>query len=194
VSLAEAPFDLVNAKLAAPFRRPGTIAKASAIARLCASRSPLVTVIAPAGYGKTTLLAHWAEADSRPFAWVALDRQDDDELMFMRYIAAAIHDVAPLPPVVFETLSGRATATWATRVPHIGRALAELERALVLVLDDLHAVANQSCLDVLVALLRYVPAGSQIAIASREEPALPLARWRTEDDAPERNIDYPWRD
>ena len=180
MSLAEAPFDLVDAKLAAPFRRPGTVAKASAIARLCASRSPLVTVIAPAGYGKTTLLAQWAEADSRPFAWVALDRQDDNELMFMRYIAVAIHGVAPLPPVVFETLSGPAASTWTTRVPHLGRALAELDCALVLVLDDLHAVANQSCLDALVALLRYVPAGSQIVIASREEPALPLARWRTE--------------
>ena len=48
----------------------------------------------------------------------------------------------------------------------------------MLVLDDLHAVANPSCLDVLAALFEYVPAGSQIAIASREEPALPLARWR----------------
>jgi LuxR family transcriptional regulator, maltose regulon positive regulatory protein len=48
----------------------------------------------------------------------------------------------------------------------------------VLVLDDLHAVANPSCLDALAALFEYVPAGSQIAIASREEPALPLARWR----------------
>ena len=48
----------------------------------------------------------------------------------------------------------------------------------MLVLDDLHAVANPSCLDALAALLGYLPAGSQIAIASREEPALPLARWR----------------
>jgi LuxR family maltose regulon positive regulatory protein len=185
VTLAEAPFDLVDAKLAAPFRRPGTVAKASAIARLCASRSPLVTVIAPAGYGKTTLLAHWAEADSRSFAWVALDGQDDDDLMFMRYIAAAIHGIAPLPPDVFESLSGRATSNWATRVPRVGRALAGLESAVVLVLDDLHTVDNQSCLDALEALLRYVPAGSQVAIASREEPALPLARWRTEGQVDE---------
>jgi LuxR family maltose regulon positive regulatory protein len=180
VSVAEAPFDLVDAKLAAPFRRPGMVAKASAIARLRASRSPLVTVIAPAGYGKTTLLAQWAEADPRPFAWVALDRQDDDELMFMRYIATAIHGVAPLPPVVFETLSGPASSTWATRIPQVGRAVAELEDALVLVLDDLHAISNRSCLDALVALLGYVPEGSQMVIASRGEPALPLARWRTE--------------
>ncbi|MDQ5834780.1 MAG: LuxR C-terminal-related transcriptional regulator, partial [Actinomycetota bacterium] len=63
-------------------------------------------------------------------------------------------------------------------VPRVGSALAALERPLVLVLDDLHAVANPSCLDVLAALFEYVPAGSQIAVASREEPALPLARWR----------------
>ena len=50
----------------------------------------------------------------------------------------------------------------------------------MLVLDDLHAVANPSCLDVLAELFEYVPAGSQIAIASREEPALPLARWRAQ--------------
>ena len=49
---------------------------------------------------------------------------------------------------------------------------------MVLVFDDLHAVAGPSCLDVVSALLDYVPTGSQIAIASREAPALPLARWR----------------
>ena len=50
----------------------------------------------------------------------------------------------------------------------------------VLVLDDLHAVANPSCLDVLAGLFEYVPGGSQIAVASREEPGLPLARWRAQ--------------
>ena len=66
------------------------------------------------------------------------------------------------------------------RVPRIGRALAALERPLVLVLDDLHTVANPSCLDALTELFQYVPAGSQIAVASREEPTLPLARWRAQ--------------
>ena len=64
------------------------------------------------------------------------------------------------------------------RVPRVGSALANLERPLVLVLDDLQAVANPACLDALAALVGYVPAGSQIAIASREVPELPLARWR----------------
>jgi LuxR family maltose regulon positive regulatory protein len=178
MALAKVPFDLVDVKLAAPSARPGTVAKPEAIRRLCASTLPFATVVAPAGYGKTTLLAKWAEADPRPFAWVALDSRDDDALVFLRYIAAAIHGVEPLPAEVFEALSGPGGSTWINRVPRVGSALGALERPLVLVLDDLHAVANPSCLDVLAALFEYVPAGSQIAVASREDPALPLARWR----------------
>jgi LuxR family transcriptional regulator, maltose regulon positive regulatory protein len=178
MALAEVPFDLVEVKLAGPSARPGTVAKADAIGRLCASTLPFATVVGPAGYGKTTLLAKWAEADPRPFAWVALDGRDDDAVVFLRYIAAAIHGVEPVPAEVFEALSGPGGSTWTNRVPRVGSALGALERPLVLVLDDLHAVANPSCLDVLAALFEYVPAGSQIAVASREDPALPLARWR----------------
>src|SRR5450631_123242 len=178
MEIVEDPWDLLGVKLAAPSARPGTVAKADAIGRLCASILPFATVVAPAGYGKTTLLAKWGEADPRPFAWVALDGRDDDALVFLRYIAVAIHGVEPLPAEVFEALSGPGGSTWINRVPRVGSALGALERPLVLVLDDLHAVANPSCLDVLAALFEYVPAGSQIAVASREDPALPLARWR----------------
>ena len=179
------PFDLAAVKLAAPFARPGTVAKHDLIARLSTATVPLATVVAPPGYGKTTLLARWADADPRPFAWVALDRRDDDAVVFMRYIAAAIHQVEPLPPQVFDALSGPVASAWATRVTSLGNAVAASERPFVLVLDDLHAVADPSCLDALSALLAYVPAGSQIAIATREEPALPLARWRAQGSVQE---------
>ena len=181
MAVTEVPFDLAEVKLGAPLIRPGTVAKADVIARLSNGSVPLATVVAPAGYGKTTLLARWAEADPRPFAWVALDgRDDDDAMVFLRYIATAIHRVEPVPPEVFDALSGPGGSTWSKRVPRVGSALAALERPLVLVLDDLHAVANPACLDVLAELSQYVPAGSQIAVASREEPALPLARWRAQ--------------
>ena len=101
-------------------------------------------------------------------------------MVFLRYIAAAIHRVEPVPPRGVRRVVGPGGSTWTKRVPRVGSALAALERPLVLVLDDLHAVANPSCLDVLAALFEYVPAGSQIAIASREVPALPLARWRAQ--------------
>ena len=180
MAATEVPFDLIEVKLAAPLTRPGTVAKADVIARLCTASVPFASVVAPAGYGKTTLLARWAEADPRPFAWVALDGRDDDAVVFLRYIAAAIHGVEPVQPAVFDALSGPAGSTWSKRVPRVGSALAALEAPLVLALDDLHAVANPSCLDVLAELVQYVPAGSQIAIATREEPALPLARWRAQ--------------
>jgi hypothetical protein len=76
-------------------------------------------------------------------------------------------------------LSGPDGSTWSTRVPRLRHALGAIKQPLVLVLDDLHAVANPSCLDVVAALLAHVPAGSQIALASRS-PALPLARWRAQ--------------
>jgi LuxR family transcriptional regulator, maltose regulon positive regulatory protein len=174
------PFDLAEVKLAAPLTRPGTITKSGLIERLSTSAAPFATVVAPAGYGKTTLLSRWAETDARPFAWVALDGQEDDALVFMRYIAAAVHLVEPLPPAVIEALSGPGGSTWSTRVPRLGRALSGLDRPLVLVLDDLHAVASPLSLDVLAALVEYVPAGSQIAVASREAPPLPVGRWRAE--------------
>ena len=180
MTVTKAPFDLAEAKLAAPSVRPGTVAKANVISRLCAATAPCTTVVAPAGYGKTTLLAGWAEADPRPFAWVALDGRDDDALVLLRSIAAAIHRVEPVSPDVFDALSGPGGSTWSTRVPRVGGALATRERPVVLALDDLHAVGNPACLDVLSELYRYVPAGSQIAITSREEPGLPLARWRAQ--------------
>ena len=179
MAVAEAPFDLLDVKLAAPVARPDTVAKAELIARLRTSREPVVTVVAGAGYGKTTLLARWDAADPRPFAWVALDGRED-EVVLLRYVAAAIHSVEPVPDVVLEALSGPRGSIWSTRVPRLISALAALERPMVLVLDDLHAVSRPSCIDVLAALLEYVPAGSQVAIVSREEPALPLARWRAQ--------------
>ena len=180
MTVTEIPFDLAEVKLDAPLTRPGSVVKADVIAQLCTENVPFATVVAPAGYGKTTLLAQWAEADPRPFAWVALDGRDDDAVVFLRYIAAAIHSVEPLPSDVFSALSGPRASDWPMRIPRIGRALAAVAHPLVLVLDDLHTIANPSCLDVLTALFQYVPAGSQIAVASREEPALPLARWRSQ--------------
>ena len=174
------PFDLIEAKLAPPPLRSGVVVKSHVIAPLCESPLPFASVIAPAGYGKTTLLALWAEKDPRPFAWVGLDGRDDDAVLFLQYIAAALNRVEPLAPEVFDALSGPGGSSWSTHVPRLGSALASLERPLVLVLDDLHAIANPACLDVLAALCEHVPAGSLIATASREEPSLPLARWRTQ--------------
>src|SRR5829696_6820489 len=92
MAVATVPFDPVEIKLAAPRIRAGTVAKARAIERLRTSGSRIVTVLAPAGYGKTTLMARWAEADARPFAWVTLDGSDHD---VVELVAAAVRRVEP---------------------------------------------------------------------------------------------------
>ena len=162
------------------------MAKEAVIGQLSAGNVPVATVVAPAGYGKTTLLARWAQADPRPFAWVALDGRDDDPVVLLRYIAAAIHRVEPVRPGGVRRVvrpEGHPPGRRASRVS--GSALAARERPLVLAFDDLHAVSNPSCLDVLGELSRYVPAGSQIAVTSRQEPPLPLGRWRAQGSVTE---------
>ena len=111
------PFDLIEAKLAPPPLRSGVVVKSDVIAPLCASPLPFASVIAPPGYGKTTLLALWAEKDPRPFAWVALDGRDDDAVLFLQYIAAALNRVEPLAPEVFDALSGPGGSNWSNPRP-----------------------------------------------------------------------------
>jgi LuxR family maltose regulon positive regulatory protein len=181
MAVLEIPFDFAEIKLAPPRSRPGTVAKAEVVARLSTSPARFASVIAPAGYGKTTLMGQWAEVDQRPFAWVSLDRRDDDVVVFLRNLAAAIHRVHPVAPEVLAALAGRHGGSgWATSVGYVGAALARPKRPLVLALDDLHTVSNPSCMDALAALLEYVPATSRIAVLSREEPALPLGLWRAQ--------------
>jgi len=84
-------FDLCASKLHRPETRPGTIRRSSLVRRLAGGRpGPIVSVVAPPGYRKTTLLAQWAEADSRAFAWVSVDQGDNDPKVLLTYVAEAL--------------------------------------------------------------------------------------------------------
>ena len=90
---SRAPFSLDEAKLASPAAPPSEVLRTGLVERLLATQSPLVTVVAPAGYGKTTLLRQWEKDDPRPFAWVTLDESDDDPTSCLVYLASAIDSV-----------------------------------------------------------------------------------------------------
>ena len=95
-------FDLIAAKLHRPVLRPGTVPRSSLIERLAqGSSSPIVSVVAPGGYGKTTLLAQWAEANGQAFAWVSVDEGDNDPKVLLTYVAEALDAVEPIDERVF---------------------------------------------------------------------------------------------
>ncbi len=178
--IAALPFDVVEAKLAPPALRAETVQKSGLIDRICESEERVVSVVAPAGFGKTTLLAQLGERDERSFATVSLDERDNDPVVLLRYVAAALDRVEPIPVSVFEALSMPGRSLWSTCIPRVCAALSALSHRVVLVLDDLHFVSDPPCLDAVAALLNAVPERSCIVLSSREEPALPLARLRSQ--------------
>ena len=149
------------------------------ISRLESSRAPpLVLLSAGPGWGKTTLLAQWASRSQRPFAWVSLDDRDNDPIVLLTYVSAALDRVSRLDPSVFDSLTLVGVSVEGTVAPRLGAALAKMSEPVVLALDDLHVLDNPACLDAIEALTRHVAEGSQIALSSRGRPALPLPALR----------------
>ena len=174
-------FDLVVSKLRRPPTRPGTVRRSSLIERLArGDSSPIVSVVAPAGYGKTTLLAQWAERDGRPFAWVSVDERDNDPKILLSYIAEALSAVQPVGTRVFDALTSAASSVPGSVVPRLGSAFASMTGPVVLVLDDVHLLHNSECRAALSLLADHVPGGSRLVLAGRTEPPLRIARLRGE--------------
>ena len=164
-----------------PVLHPDLVRRAALLKWFSAHRAePVVAIFAPAGYGKTTLLGQAAEADAWPFAWVSLEDGDNDPVALMTHVAQGLDRIVKVGPAVFEALRFPATALWSTTVPRLGMAIASIERPAVIVLDDVHLLCNRDCLDIVAAIRAYLPAGSQLVLAGRQEPELGLARLRAE--------------
>ena len=147
-------FELLRAKLDVPPPRPGIVERTALVGRLSRERSGrVVSVVAPPGYGKTTVLGQWAAHDRREFAWVSLDHRDNDPVVFLTYVAEALNTDSTIGPAVFKALSGSGDSLWARGLPRLVSALAARSEPLVLVLDDVHELENHECLDALAALL-----------------------------------------
>jgi LuxR family maltose regulon positive regulatory protein len=178
---AELPFPVLESKLAPAPGRPGLVPRGNLLDQLEASAArPVVAVCAPAGYGKTVLAAAWAKRDSRPFVWLSIDRQDNDPAVLLTYLAVGLDRVEPIDPAVFAALASRGASITQTVVPRLGTALSSKALPVVVVLDDVHLLHDQEGLHALSVLVDHLPQGSQLAVISRDEPPLPLARWRAE--------------
>src|SRR6516164_9157725 len=161
--------------------RPGTVVRSSLI-DLLASRDacPVVSVVASAGYGKTTLLSQWAERNGQAFAWVSVDEQDNDPKVLLSYVAEALDAVQPISGRVFEALASPVSSVPGSVVPRLGSAFASMAAPVALVLDDVHALHNSECRAALSVLADHVPGGSRLVLAGRDRPPLRIARLRAE--------------
>jgi LuxR family transcriptional regulator, maltose regulon positive regulatory protein len=176
---------LLKTKIIVPPARPNMVLRPRLTQRInTAMRSPFTLIVAPAGWGKTTLLTAWHAEASRsawPLAWVSLDAGDNDPLRFWTHVIAALNT---LHPGVGET---PLELLYASLPPPIEDVLTPLLNALnqfptvtVLMLDDFHYIEAQPIHNAFDYLVEHLPPKLHLVIASRSDPLLPLARLRAQ--------------
>lgn len=170
-------------KLQIPEAAPSAILPQSAARALADAQTDafrLMLVHAPAGFGKTTLLARWARNQSRPVAWLSLDRRDTKPRRFARGLVAALHKLAPDSDPQWQNLLETTESDDRDLLLEAIEGQSEsLPDETVLILDDLHLLAGSPALEVLSLWLEELPAGLTLVLGARHLPEdLPLARWR----------------
>ena len=169
----------VVARQPAPGFRADLVRRPRLVARLREARSAaLVLLSAPAGYGKTTLLAEWDTEDDRPFVWVRLVDADNDPALFVASVIDALAERKETAGDVPATPVESAVGNPAILFSRLARAVRAPRPAFVLVFDDVHLLRNRESLAALTAIIDQLPRGAQVAIASRTEPELRLGRRR----------------
>jgi LuxR family maltose regulon positive regulatory protein len=140
---------------------------------------PLTLVSAPAGYGKSTLVASWLSATGRAAAWLSLDEGDSDLAVFLRYLLAAIDTEVPGACPETSALIRVAEPPSAAAIAGVlTNELDELDDDLTLVLDDYHLIHDVRVHELLSGLLRHPPRPLRIVVLTRADPPLPLATAR----------------
>jgi LuxR family transcriptional regulator, maltose regulon positive regulatory protein len=141
-----------------------------------ASTSSVVGIFAPAGYGKTTLLAQSVAHEQRPVAWVSVDEGDNDPVVLLSHIAVAVDRLFPLTPALFAMLASPGPFE-ASAIHRVCSELSTLPDH-VLILDDVQLVTAALSRDAIAALALHVGQGSQIVLSGRDSEGLPIARLR----------------
>jgi LuxR family transcriptional regulator, maltose regulon positive regulatory protein len=178
---------LIQSKLEPPVPRQRVSRRE--LLELCAGPPRKLTLIrAPAGWGKSTLLADWhaLESETRPFAWVALDADDNDPVRFWTYLIHALRTLDPSAgEVSLPMLRAPRVSVVDDVLPALCNELTALPHQGVLVLDDYHLVSNPEIDEGLSFFLEHLPQTLELVLSSRSEPALPVARLRARGELAE---------
>lgn len=174
---------LLEVKFEIPDPRPGAVSRGPIIESARAGGHRAVGVTAPAGYGKTTLLAQWAHLEDRRVAWVSLDRYDDDPALLLMLLASAFNRLSPEHPDLVADIGGLGVDVLGRAAPRLASAFRGSD-PFVLIVDDLQELRSPACQDALGVVIAGIPQGSQLVAASRAEQPH-LARLRASGDAVE---------
>ncbi len=173
---------LGESKLRVPTVRGGVVPRAR-LARLRedAQRSRVVLVAAPAGYGKSTLVAQWCDRDPRATAWVQLGHGDNDPVVLIARVVAAVERTGPVRGELLEELSQRTPRINEVVLPLLAADLGERD-PFVLVLDDVDVITAEKSRAILGFLIDWVRSGCQLVLIARGDPGVPLGRLRASGD------------
>lgn len=173
-----APFTIIESRLAPPRLCEGTIERAELVNRLrLTPPADVALVVAPAGYGKTSLLAElYRRPGKRPYAWLSIDERDNDPVTLLTYLTLALNRIGACDRQVVEALA-RPRSSLTTIRARLQRSL-EAAGPFGLILDDLHLLSAAKSLEIVRRLVAELPPGGRLVIASRAQPRLPLAGLR----------------
>ena len=171
---------LLRTKLHPPQLDDGRVARPRLLESFCKHPDCLLTLVAaPAGYGKSILVAEWTVASGRPSAWICLDDSDNDLQLFVRYLVAAVESMFP------ESCPQTSSLIEAAELPSVRVLAGQLANEMdaigepcTLVLDDYHEIRESAIHDLVGELLRHPPSNVHWVIATRRDPPLPLASLR----------------
>ena len=183
-------FPLLESKLHPPPARPTLVLRSALVERVAqASSVAVVTIVAPPGYGKTTLLTQLAEPVARRAAWLSLDDGDNDPEILLSYIAGALDRVEAIDPAVFRMVKRRGFSVASTAARRLAEAMEAMAEPPVLFLDQVESLHNPECLDAIAALALHLPAGSRLILASRDAPPIARTRMQAADALLEIGVD-----
>ena len=155
----------------------GLVDRTALLAEVEQPSTRVAIVSAPAGYGKTTLLAQWAAASARPVNWVSITEPDNDAPVLLADLLLALESTATVLPSHYETIPLSAAGLSAVVLPRFGALVADLPPS-VWMFDDVHVLRSDRGGQVLRVLVDHLAEGSVVVLSGRHLPDLPVARWR----------------
>ncbi|WP_194763484.1 helix-turn-helix transcriptional regulator [Microbacterium sp. UFMG61] len=159
---------LLESKTTAAAAPQGLVSRRALIERAGGGPHRVVAITAPAGYGKSTLLAEWAAAEQRVTCWATVDRFDNDPGALLTLLATATQHITPSGASLASKMRGTSTTLLARSAPLLARTWSSAPEPFALFIDDFHLASSPDCLDAFVVALQGIPEGSLVVVASRE--------------------------